>query len=97
MGGVRWPSARLSSATRYTDSRQLSVSRVPYAHGSRPVRLTHNPVHDVNRSWSPDGRYLSFTHDPPQNADIYIISADGLLLLPLTDHPAVDFGASWTR
>jgi len=65
------------------------------ADGTGLVRLTDNLVHDVDPCWSPDGRYLSFTNDPPQNADIYIISADGLLLPPLTDHPATDFGASW--
>jgi Tol biopolymer transport system component len=49
----------------------------------------------VNPFWSPDGRYLSLSHEDPENADIYITSAERPLLLPLTDDPAGDFGASW--
>ena len=65
------------------------------ADGSGLVQLTDNPVDDVNPSWSADGRYLSFTSDQLGNSEIYLVSVDGLLLLPLTDHPAAHFGASW--
>jgi Tol biopolymer transport system component len=63
--------------------------------GSGLVQLTDNDVDDVNPFWSPDGRYLAFTHQDPDNSDIFITSAERPLLLPLTDEPAGDFGASW--
>jgi hypothetical protein len=43
----------------------------------------------------PDARYLAFSRDVPGNAEIYITSLERPLLLPLTDHPADDFGGSW--
>jgi TolB protein len=67
------------------------------ADGSALAQLTRNPVDDVNPSWSPNGRYLSFTSDQLGNSEIFLVSVDGLLLLPLTDDPATDFGASWHR
>jgi Tol biopolymer transport system component len=64
-------------------------------HGSGLKQLTENDVDDVNPFWSPDGRYLAFTHEDPDNADVYITSPERPLLLRLTDHPADDLGASW--
>ena len=57
--------------------------------------MTHNEVEDVTPSWSADARFLTFSSDQLGNSEIYLVSADGLLLLPLTVHPATDFGASW--
>jgi Tol biopolymer transport system component len=64
--------------------------------GSGLVQLTDNDVDDLNPFWSPDGRYLAFTREDPHNADIYVTSPERPLLLRPTDHPADDFGGSWT-
>jgi hypothetical protein len=63
--------------------------------GSGLVQLTDNGVDDVNPFWSPDGQYLAFSHQHPNNANIYTTSPERPLLLSLTDHPADDSGGSW--
>jgi len=45
-------------------------------------------------SWSPDGSRIIFSAFQGQNADIYVMKADGSELTRLTDHPAVDMWAA---
>lgn len=71
--------------------------RVMNDDGSGLAQLTDNGVDDVNPFWSPDGRYLAFTHDDPDNADTYITSPERPLLFSLTDHPADDSRGSWDQ
>jgi Tol biopolymer transport system component len=42
------------------------------------VQLTDNRVDDVNPFWSPDGRYLAFSRQDPNNPGIYITSPTDL-------------------
>lgn len=39
--------------------------------------LTNNDVYDAEGSFSPDGRYISFTRGGTKDADIYIMKSDG--------------------
>jgi TolB protein len=45
-------------------------------------------------SWSPDGSRIIFSAFQGQNAEIYLMKADGSELTRLTDHPAVDMWAA---
>ncbi len=64
--------------------------------GSNPTRLT-NPAQDFFPSWSPDGTKIIFASTRNGNqAEIYMINADGTNLINLTNHPADDFDPSWS-
>jgi Tol biopolymer transport system component len=47
--------------------------------------------------WSPDGRRIMFTRNSNGNFDLYTIAPDGSDLRRLTDFPANDAHAVWTR
>jgi len=45
--------------------------------GSGLLRLTNDPGHDVDPSWSPDGKRIAFASDRAGSSNIYIMDADG--------------------
>ena len=47
-------------------------------------------------AWSPDGSKIAFTSTHDGNQDIHVMNADGSDPVNLTNHPAVDFWASWS-
>jgi len=66
--------------------------------GSDPVRITFLEVYSVVPRWSPSGEYLIFESRPKGNSDIMIVDAHGATPpINLTDHPADDRVASWSR
>lgn len=66
------------------------------AGGSGWKRLTHDPAHDMNPAWSPDGDRLAFASERTGKGDIYIMSADGTAVRRLTDHPEYEGAPSWS-
>jgi hypothetical protein len=58
------------------------------ADGSNLTRLTHDPSHDWNPIWSPDGAKVAFESDRDGEVGIFVMNSDG------TDvHRLVDTGA----
>ena len=71
--------------------------------GSNIRRLTDTPFAKGGLAWSPDGRQIAFDadlnsedHRRQQQIDIFLINADGTGEQNLTQHPALDGGASWS-
>ena len=66
------------------------------ADGSGLIRLTFQPGHDYQPSWSPDGKRIAFTAEYANNRDIYLMNADGSNMIRLTQHPAEDSDPNWS-
>src|SRR5205814_1046360 len=54
--------------------------------------LTNNEVYDAEGSFSPDGKYICYTHGGGKDADIYIMKSDGLGPIRITTAPGYDGG-----
>lgn len=52
--------------------------------GGVATRLTSGPAYDVQPRWSPDGRYVLFTSDRGGSDDIWMMTAEGRDLRPVT-------------
>lgn len=68
------------------------------------LRIIKNFIFGINMvPWSfvfsPDGHYIAYDsprQDAPSSRDIFLLSADGSLEVPLVDHPALDYVLGWT-
>ena len=82
---------------------------VMHADGSNQVNLTTHPAHDghaadgcggrVGRpAWSPDGSQIAFVsyRDGLQNAEIYLMDADGSNPVNISNDPGCDTQPSWS-
>ncbi|WUI02476.1 serine/threonine-protein kinase [Spirillospora sp. NBC_00431] len=67
----------------------------PNRPGSAARRLTDG-VRSVDPEWSPDGRQIAFTRGAGENADIWIMNADGSGPRPLTRGPDHDMDPAWS-
>jgi TolB protein len=86
------------------DGRYLLVYAGPYADkdifridmiDGEVTQLTHGG-NNAAASYSPDGRYIAFNSlRNNDQADIYIMNADGTGERQLTDHPEPDWGPVW--
>jgi TolB protein len=71
------------------------------ANGRKIVQITNdNGVEGYNMSpsWSPDGKKIVFSHEPPEGppSDIHVINADGTGRTNITDTPDIDeFTPDW--
>lgn len=61
-----------------------------YSEG-RTTRLTHFEGDETQPVFSPDGSRLAFVH----GGDVFVMSADGVQVRNVTDHPAADADPSW--
>jgi TolB protein len=67
------------------------------ADGTGLRRLTTDPAHDFDPSWSPDGRRIAFRSDRDGNNEIYVMDADGSHQTNLTKTPDEDeWGPAWS-
>jgi TolB protein len=68
----------------------------------RSRTLTRRTDHGWDRfcTWSPDGQWIAFAGRPRDGAlndwNIWLVSADGEVEVPLTTHPAADTEPSWS-
>ena len=61
--------------------------------GTGLVRLTDDPLADVQPTWSPDGRTLFYSSRPPggdEESDIYALDVESGMPVQLTDDPGVE-------
>jgi TolB protein len=63
--------------------------------GSDVVKLTQGKYIDWSPSFSPDGRYIVFSSKRGDDAEIYIMKADGSGVTALTDNDEGDYTPSW--
>jgi Tol biopolymer transport system component len=64
--------------------------------GSGAMRLTTNPAHDLDPTWSPDGEQIAFTSTRDGNHEIYVMDANGSLPTRLTTNAAADDYPTWS-
>jgi Tol biopolymer transport system component len=64
--------------------------------GANITKLTDDVFWDNGWSWSPDGKWITFTSDRDGNWEIYRMAPDGSQVTRLTSHPAQDGWPSWT-
>lgn len=82
---------------------QGAIWTVPVA-GGQPVRLTEGrrgsgdprTAADRDPQWSPDSRWILFVTGRRGNADLAIVTADGLTTTLLTDSSADEENAAWS-
>ena len=66
----------------------------PY--GSDRRNLTQNPAVDIDPSWSPDGRWISFSSDRDGDFEIFVMRADGSDVTQVTHNAVEDFLSSFS-
>jgi Tol biopolymer transport system component len=86
------------------DGKQIQLGLVSAEDGSVKILKTHFETHSVNSvPWgfvfSPDGKYIAYdasaAHQVSGEKDIFLLSADGSLEIPLVEHPALDTVIGW--
>ncbi len=66
------------------------------AGGSGLIRLTSDGAGNSHPSWSPDGKWLTFSSKRDGNSEIYVMNASGGKLLRLTNSSADDNSPAWS-
>jgi dipeptidyl aminopeptidase/acylaminoacyl peptidase len=97
--GIRW-SPDGHSVAFVSEGAIWSVS----VNGGRPVKLTEGrsgsgdprTATDREPQWSPDGKWILFETGRRGNADLGIVSADGLSTNLITNSPADEENATWS-
>lgn len=84
------------NARRLVISIHGEIFTVPVEEGDIK-QITDNPSRDRNVSYSPDGKWLSFTSDRSGREELYVVSTDGTgEAQKLTDIDALKFGYRWS-
>ena len=78
------------------DGLNQHIYTVPFkSRGDNPNLLTKDTPRDYEPSWSPDSQWITFTSERDHNAEIYVMTAAGLLQSNLTNNPARDIEPAW--
>jgi len=59
-------------------------------------KLTFNPAHDIQPSWSPDGQKIAFASQRDGNWEVYTMDTDGGNVKNLTNNVADDQKPTWS-
>ena len=98
LGAVSDPQITLDGSmiayTRTQGAKQNIYTAVFKDRGRTVTQLTTSGK-DYAACWSPDGKWVAFTSERDDNAEIYIVGADGKNLTDLTNHPAQDKEPAW--
>jgi len=67
------------------------------ADGSQPRNLTNSIFLENFPAWSPDGQWIAFSRstEPPDNNEIFVMTATGGQVTRLTYNPAYDAWPVW--
>jgi Tol biopolymer transport system component len=60
------------------------------------INLSKNPNYNWNPSWSPDSSKITFTSDPDDNMDIFVMDADGSNRINLSNNWSREDDPSWS-
>jgi hypothetical protein len=66
------------------------------ADGTKPERVTHDPLGAIDPTWSPDGRSIAFTSSRNGAPDIYVVVLATRAETRLTTDPGVDQQPRWS-
>lgn len=87
------------------EGKDIHLGLVSAEDGSVKIIKTHFETPSVDSEpwgfvFSPDGKYIAYdasaAHQRSGGRDIFLLSADGSLEIPLVEHPAVDTVIDWT-
>ena len=81
------------ASTRHSTSSDIYVKKT---NGRTVTRLTSDPAHDVQPTFSPDGRFIAYVSDRRGNWDIYVMAADGQKPFQVTDSLSHEIHPSWS-
>ncbi|NTV44947.1 MAG: hypothetical protein HGB11_00090 [Chlorobiales bacterium] len=75
------------------------IYKLSYSSGStsNPVQLTTDASDDTDPSWSPDGSKIAFTSHRDGDDEIYLMDADGLNQLNITNKGSNQLSPVWYR
>ncbi len=63
----------------------------------KPARnFSQHSAQDMSPAWSPDGRWIAFTSRRDNNAEVYLVDANGGTPINLTNHPDEDSSPAWS-
>ena len=78
-----------------TTGTKTNIYTTVFADRGRTITQLTDSGRDSSSCWSPDGKWILFTSERDENAEIYIISADGNNLTNLTNYPSEDKEPAW--
>ena len=64
--------------------------------GENEENISTNDSIDVDFSWSPDGKRLTFISERDENPEVYITTVDGLEKVRLTSNSASESNPIWS-
>jgi Tol biopolymer transport system component/DNA-binding winged helix-turn-helix (wHTH) protein len=86
---------RIAFYSRRSGSQQTWIAN---ADGSQARQITFVKTGTAGSpNWSPDGKRLALDSNTTAIYQVYTVSADGGNMIPLTQGPAMNFGANWSR
>jgi Tol biopolymer transport system component len=95
--GISWsPSGESLAIGGRLSREEASIFTITRTDGDmRRVTNCEAGCQDVNPSWSPDGRWITFVRGDEFQSDVYVTSADGQTMYRVTDGPERECCVAW--